>query len=343
MSKNSNAHMGQKVLIGALTALMCSLAAPFTALSQQSAPGVRSNIYEGSRATTRQSRQINPSGVLAVPEGFEKLTLAPGYLLDMNIYNVPEMSSQLRVDARGFVTVPLIGPVHLEGDTVPEAQKAIASLLVEKEILKDPQVSLNILEFATRNISVLGEVQSPGRIELLAPTSLDKVLALAGGESIEAGNDIEIEHPSGNGELSSRHVDYAQGKDSAALRNTLVEPGDTVLVHRAGIIYVLGAVNRPGGYLMVNGGSLSVIEALALAGGETLQASTRWAVVVRKQGTGVTQFKVPLSQMEIGKSAPTQLQFNDALYVPVSTWKAVLINGSNVLSAATSAAIYRAP
>ena len=343
MLNNRNARIEKKVLIGALTGLMCSVAASLTAFSQQTSPSVLSNIYEGNRATTKQSRQNNSSGVLAVPEGFEKLTLSPGFLLDMNIYNVPEMSAQLRVDAQGFVAVPLIGPVHIEGDTVPEAQKAIAAMLADKEILKDPQVSLNILEFSTRYISVLGEVQSPGRIELLAPEPLDKVLALAGGETIEAGNDIEIEHPSLNGELSSRHVEYAQGRDSDTLRTTLVEPGDTVLVHRAGIIYVLGAVNRPGGYLMVNGGSLSVIEALALAGGTTLQASTKWAVVVRRQGAGVTQFKVPLSRMETGDASPSQLQLNDALYIPVSTWKAVLINGSNVLSAATSAAIYRAP
>jgi len=343
MLMNRNKRTGRAALIGALAGLMCSVAAPLSVFSQQSSPAVVSNIYEGSRSTSRQSRQITSAGVVAIPEGFENLTLSPGYLLDMNIYNVPEMSAQLRIDAQGFATVPLIGPVHIEGDTVPEAQKAIAAMLVEKEILKDPQVTLNILEFSSRNISVLGEVQSPGRIELLAPAPLDKVLALAGGETIEAGNDIEIEHPSSNGELNSRHVEYAQGKDSAALRTTLVEPGDTVLVHRAGIIYVLGAVNRPGGYLMVNGGSLSVIEALALAGGTTLQASTRWAVVVRKQGSGVTQFKVPLSRIEIGQALPPQLQLDDALYIPVSTWKAVLINGSNVLSAATSAAIFRVP
>ena len=343
MLMNRNRRTGRPALIGALAGLMCSVVAPISVFSQQNSPAVTSSIYDGSRATTRQPRQAAPAGVVAIPEGFENLTLSPGYLLDMNVYDVPEMSARLRIDARGFATVPLIGPVHIEGDTIPEAQRAIAAMLVEKEILKDPQVSLNILEFSSRNISVLGEVQSPGRIELLAPAPLDKVLALAGGETIEAGDDIEIEHPASNGELNTRHVEYAQGKDSAILRTTLVEPGDTVRVHRAGVIYVLGAVNRPGGYLMVNGGSLSVTQALALAGGTTLQASTRWAVVVRKQGAGVTQFKVPLSRMETGETAPAELQLNDALYIPVSTWKAVLINGSNVISAATSAAIFRAP
>src|SRR5579859_6097141 len=211
MLKNRNMHVKMKVLIGALSGLVFSFAAPLAAIGQQSSPSVLSDIYEGNRVSKRQPRQTNPSGVLAVPEGFDKLTLSPGFLLDMNIYNVPEMSAQLRIDAQGFVAIPLIGPVHIDGDTVPEAQKAIAALLTEKEILKDPQVSLNVLEFTTRSVSVLGEVQSPGRIELLAPESLEKVLALAGGETIEAGNEIEIEHPSSKGELIKYHVEYAPG------------------------------------------------------------------------------------------------------------------------------------
>jgi polysaccharide export outer membrane protein len=326
----------------ALIGTLAVLSSPALVHSQQSSAMVAADLNAKLGAGNR-APDLNPTGVREVPEGFEKLKLSPGYLLEMNIYNIPEMTSQLRIDAKGFATVPLVGAVHLDGDTVPEAQNAIAALLVEKEILKDPQVSLNILEFSSRYISVLGEVQSPGRVELLAPTSLQNALASAGGETVQAGSNIEIQHPTSGGELSSRVVEYTPGKDTTALQNTLVEPGDTVMVHRAGVIYVLGAVNRPGGYLMVNGGALSVIEAVSLAGGTTLQASTSRAVVVRRQGTGIIQFKVPLGQMEVGKSAPSQLQIGDALYVPFSTWKSVLINGSNVLSAATSAAIFRAP
>jgi polysaccharide export outer membrane protein len=343
MLKNGRRQLARATYLGGLATLIITLTSPLTGISQQSSPVVPSNISAGDNAQSKRVRQSNPAGVVAVPEGFDKLELSPGYLLEMDIYNVPEMTSQLRIDAKGFATIPLIGSVHLEGDTVPEAQNAIAALFAAKEILKDPQVTLNILEYSEKNVSVLGEVQSPGRIELLAPATLEDVLASAGGETIEAGNDIEIQHSTNSSKPISRHVEYVQGKDSTPLQSTLVEPGDTVVVHRAGVIYVFGAVNRPGGYLMVNGGSLSVIEAISLAGGTTLQASTRWAMVIRRQGTDVSQFKIPLGRMETGDSPPTQLQLSDALYVPVSTWKAVLINGSNVLSAATSAAIYRAP
>jgi polysaccharide export outer membrane protein len=277
--------------------------------------------------------------VSSVPEGFESLKLAQGFLLEMDIFGVPEMTAQLRIDAQGDVTVPLIGKIHVEGDTVPQAQNAIAKALFDQEILKNPQVTLNILQFTAKNISVLGEVQNPGRVQLLSSQPLGNVLALAGGETIAAGSEIEIQRMTESGELATQHVHYVQGNDPAVLRSVLVSPGDTVLVRRAGVIYVLGAVNRPGGYLMVNGGTLSVVQAVSLAGGTTLQASTKYAVIVRRQEKGFVQFKVPLGKMQTGGATPIELQVNDALYIPASSWKTVLINGQTVLGAAASAAI----
>lgn len=326
-----------------LSAILFGLFALHSGQAQQSSSVVTSRIDESDGPPKKHLPPLSSTGVIAVPEGFEKLTLAPGYLLDMNVYDTPEMSAELRIDMHGNVSIPLVGAIHVEGETLSQAQTTISNALIDKEILKNPQVTLNVLQFSATSISVLGEVQSPGRIQLLAPATLGEVLALAGGETIAAGNDIEIQHPSDNGELSSRHIEYVQGGDSSKLQSILVAPGDTVFVRRAGVIYVLGAVNRPGGYLMVNGGSLSVIQAVSLAGGTTLQASTRWAVIVRRQGNDFIQFKVPLGKMETGGATPIELQWNDALYVPVSAWKAVLVNGSNVISAATSAAIYRAP
>lgn len=311
--------------------------------AQQTTPTVAAGLDDRHDQQPRQSIYQSSTGPIVVPEGFDALQLSSGYLLYMSIYGVPEMTTELRVDAQGLVTIPLAGAVHVGGDTLTQAQDAIAKALEEKEILKQPQVHLNILQYAAQNASVLGEVHSPGRVPLLTQTPLDDVLALAGGETIAAGKDIEIQRAGPTGELMSQHVEYVQGRDSSVLRHVMVRPGDTVLVQRAGIIYVLGAVNRPGGYLMVDGGALNAVQAISLAGGTSLQASTKWAVVVRRKGDGYVQFKVPLNKMQLGTATPVQLEWNDALYVPVSSWKAVLINGSNVISAATSASIYRAP
>ncbi len=326
--------------ICAFITLVLALTLPARSLCQQGA-AVVANVNENV-ASARRAQLAVPAGVNPVPEGFENITLAPGALVQMDIFGIPEMSAQLRVDARGNLVVPLIGVIPVEGSTVAQTQDTIAKEFADREILKDPQVILNVLQFSARNISVLGEVQSPGRIQLLGPEPLGDVLALAGGETIAAGNDIEIQHRASNGKTDSRHVEYAQGEDPASLQSTLIAPGDTVLVHRAGIIYVLGAVNRPGGYLMVNGGMLNVVQAISLAGGQTLQSSTCCAVVVRRQGNSFVQIKVSLGKMEKGDAPPLSLQLDDALYVPASAWKSFVINGSNVLSAAASASIYAA-
>lgn len=343
MPKRKHRRPGRKVSAGVLGTLVIGLLMPASASGQQTSPIVTSNIDESGALSTRHTQPQSPTALIPVPEGFENLKLAPGYLLQMDIYGIPEMSTALRIDAQGNVTIPLVGAVHIEGETLPEAQEIIAKALTDREILRSPQVNLNIIQFSTKNISVLGEVQSPGRIQLLTPESLGNVLALAGGETIAAGSDIEIQHQNETGAATSRHLQYIQGSDPAVLQSVTVDPGDTVLVHRAGIIYVLGAVNRPGGYLMVNGGTLNVVQAISLAGSTTLQASTKWAIVVRSQKDGFVQFKVPLGKMESGSATPVQLQLNDALYIPTSNWKAVLVNSSNVLSATAAAAIYRAP
>lgn len=328
----------------ALAVMACPLM-PLPAGAQQAPSAITANIADTAAAgsAARRSSPATENGLLPLPEGFEKLHLSPGYLLQMDIYDVPEMSTELRIDAKGAVAVPLAGNVQVDGDTVSEAQAAIAKVLIEKKILKDPQVTINVLQYPSKFVSVLGEVLIPGRIQMLAPEPLEDVIALAGGETVAASNDVEIQRLDKNGEVTTEHVVYVQGDNASAAQKAQVHPGDTVLVHRAGVIYILGAVYRPGGYLMVNGGSLSVIQAVSLAGGTTLQAAAKWAVIVRKQGDGYVQFKVPLAAMETGGAAPVQLQVNDALYVPVSSWKAVVVNGSNVLSAATSAAIFRAP
>ena len=314
-----------------------------SALAQQSSAMAIANIDNTAGLSARKPAVVNHTGVMAAPDGFDKLKLTPGYLLQMNIYDVPEMSTELRIDPQGNVSIPLLGAVHVAGDTLPEAQAVIAKELVQHDILKTPQITLNVIEFSATSISVLGEVESPGRIQLLAPKPLGDVLALAQGETQAAGDDIEIQHRTEELQFTIRHVQYAQGKDNTPLQSVMVYPGDTVVVQKAGVIYVLGAVARPGGYMMVNGGTLNVSQAVSLAGGTSNLAKTKWAVVVRTQGSEFSQFKVPLQSMETGSTPPVSLQLNDILYIPTSSWKSVLINGSNILGAVSSASIYRVP
>jgi polysaccharide export outer membrane protein len=119
----------------------------------------------------------------------------------------------------------------------------------------------------------------------------------------------------------------------------MVMPGDTLTVRRAGVVYVLGAVNRPGGYLMQENGDLNVTQAIALAWGTGLQASVGTIRLIRKVPDGkVLEIDIPLGEIQKGKQAPPRLQAEDVLYVPVSKFKMVL--SSALLTSAATAAIY---
>lgn len=280
-------------------------------------------------------RRLSP--VTAVPRDFSSLKLAPGFLLSMEVYDTPEYSSDLRIDSNGNVNVPMVGSVHIADLTLIDAAKAIAASLRDSKMLKDPHVNLNVEEYASREVTVLGEVRTPGPVEVLAPRRLDDVIALAGGETEYAGNTIEIRHQVGNTSRTDV-VRYTRKLDNHVLADTVIQPGDTVTVRRAGIVYVLGAVTRPGGYIMQEGGELDVTQAVALAYGTTMPASIGSMRLIRKHDDGkVEQIPLQYRDMVKGKVPPLRLQPEDVIYVPVSKVKAVLTSG--LLNTAVNAAV----
>lgn len=317
-----------------LAFLGCLLTVSVVGWAQEGFPKLPSEL----QVTPLRRREAAPSA-MAAPEDLSKVRLGPDFVLQMDLYDTPEMDSTLRVDEAGNVSVPLVGRVHLGGDTIVEAQDAIAKALRDGEILKAPQVALNVVQFAPLYVTILGEVQAPGRIPLLAPRSLDEVLAEAGGETSAAGSRIQIRHA---GTTSTVEVHYTAGKESKDLGVTQVSPGDTVIVPRAGAVYVMGSVSRPGAYLMVNGGSLNLLEAISLAEGTTLRASVSSVEILRPNGEGYTRMRVPLKKMQRGEVNPTPLLANDIVYVPVSGAKSAFIDGTAIISAAATSSIYLA-
>lgn len=317
--------------------------------AQQNAPSVAANVDEVANMSQRRPllAPTYQGSATPAPEDFSKAQLVPGSLLSMDVFGIPELSSlMLRLDTDGDVTVPTLGPVHLGGLTVVQAQEAVAKALVAGEILVAPNVRLNVVQFAAEYVSVLGEVQSPGRFQLIAARSLADVLALAGGETLAAGEDIEIQRaePAGNTPASAttQHIHYTQRDPLTNLRNVSVNPGDTVFVRRAGVVYVLGAVNKPGGYLMVNSGALNIYQALSLAGGTTLDAARNGMYIIRPHDEKFEQIKVPFVKLAKQNQNEVQLQWNDVLYIPRSGWRVTFLDGSAIIGAAVNGAIYTA-
>jgi polysaccharide biosynthesis/export protein len=313
--------------------------------AQQPGPSVPANVEEFSlqRRPMPASAALNQSFTTAAPEDFAKAQLQPGALLSMQIFGVPDMSNvSLRVDDKGDVFVPTLGPVHVAGFTVPQAQDALAAAFVTAQLLVSPVIQLSVVQFAASYVSVLGEVQSPGRFQMIGPRNLAEVLALAGGETLAAGNEIEIQRHDGSESVHVDHVHYTPHDPLENLHNTVIQPGDNVYVRRAGVVYVLGAVNRPGGYVMVNGGLLNVYQALSLAGGTTLDAAKNGMYIVRPHDEIFETIKVPFNKMAKGEQVRLELRQNDVLYIPRSGIRVTLLDGSAIIGAAVNGALYAA-
>jgi polysaccharide biosynthesis/export protein len=262
------------------------------------------------------------------------ITIGPGDLFDLTVFDVPELVLKVRVDSSGGVSLPLLGDVRLAGMTVRDSQRLIARELVARQLVKDPQVSLFIEEFATQGVTVYGEVNTPGVYPMMGPHRLYDAISLAGGLTMKAGRTVTILHV---GKRDHPEVITLSNGDSIGRADVRVYPGDTIIVSKAGMVYVLGEVNKPGAFVMENNTSMSLLKATALAGGTTKVASLKHALILKDSPQGPVQTEVSLDKISHGKASDLQLHAEDILFVPLSNVKNY---GTMGLQGAIQAAVY---
>ena len=294
-------------------------------------------------ATSEQpdnSASADPPSASSVPAASpESLLIGPGDLLRITFLRESELDQRVRVLDSGDVALTLAGNIPVEGLTPAAAAIRIADKYREGNFLLHPEVSVFVEEYATETVTILGQVAHPGAIRLTAPRTLIDVISLAGGLT----------------EYADRHIVVERGKDGERVRaflpnraddalnaDILIRPGDTVIVPKAGIVYVLGDVARPGGYVMQYDSKLTVLQAIALAAGASKTASEKKVRLVRNID-GITQsVDLPLRDMERGRNPDVALQANDILYVPFSIMKNISLGIVDITAAASSALIYAA-
>ncbi len=265
--------------------------------------------------------------------------IGPGDLLNISVFDVPEMSQTIRVNDAGDATLNLVGPLHLAGLTAFDAQASIAASLKACNYLVDPQVSVFISEYATQGVSILGEVNKPGVYQVLGTRTLLDIISEAGGITTFAGAEAMIKRANGD----TVHVALTKDAQMSFISDVQLGPGDKVMIPRAGIVYVLGDVGRPGGFVMSNDGKITVIEAIALAGGPSHTSSLNRAQLIRKSAPGTPQVEIKVKQILEGKLADMPLQSEDILYIPSSSTKTLLFHTApSIASSAAGAAIYAA-
>jgi polysaccharide biosynthesis/export protein len=268
------------------------------------------------------------------------LHLGPGDLVEISVYNVPELSTKARVGNSGDVYLPLIDYVHVGGLTIDEAQTLIQKKLEDDGFVRGAHVTVLLDESASQGVTILGEVNRPGIYPAIGERKLYDFISAAGGFSTTAGRKVSIVRESSGDGIITLNLPRNLADD---LKDDIeILPGDTISVPRAPVIYVVGDVGHPSG-LLVDNGSLTVLQALALAGGANHTAKMSGVRIIRKGANGMTETRVPLKKILEAKAPDLTLQADDILFVPLSGVREATSQGLNAaISAATGLAVVAA-
>ncbi|MFZ1940471.1 MAG: polysaccharide biosynthesis/export family protein [Terracidiphilus sp.] len=283
-------------------------------------------------------QQAGPATGVAPP-----LVIGSGDLLEVTMFENADLSGRFRVDDQGNITVPLIGSVHVAGETAEEAAADIEKRFVEAQILQpaESHATVFIAEYATQGITVNGEVKSPGVYPALGVRMLNDVITSAGGVTITASSKVVITH---KGDPTNQiTVDYNPEALKPVIPEVQIFPGDTVVVPRAGIVYVLGNVAKPGGYLLDGRSQLTVEEVMALAGNGGHAAAMKRAQLVRTMDDGRKEsITIPVNLIYKGQAPDVAMKDGDILYVPTSNGRLITEQAiTSALGIGTSIAIYK--
>lgn len=362
-------------LLAAMSALGVN-AAPVKSQTQSALPGRASSepgTAEEYNRRLEQLRQILQPPASAASS--EEYRIGPDDLLEISVFEAPELNRSPRVSAGGEISLPLLGPVPSAGLTPRELESVLEELL-RRTFMKDPHVSVFVREMQSHPVSVFGAVKRPGVFQIRGAKSLVEVLSMAEGLAEDAGDTVLVirgagsaaravsnaepranhpVEPAGTGEPGSPAAVVPAPASSQTLEvdlkrlldsgdpgaNLLVYPGDVVKVTRAGIVYVVGEVKKPGGYLLKSNENITVLQALALAEGLTRTAAKRFARIIRTEESTGKRAEIPidLGRIMAGRALDPPLRPRDIVLVPNSTARTGLYRGAEAAVSVVSGLI----
>jgi polysaccharide export outer membrane protein len=298
--------------------------------------------------------------------------IGPEDLLQISFFEAPELDRTVRVSANGQISLPLVAPLQAAGLTSRELEVVVQELL-RRSYMKDPHVAVFVKEMQSHPISVFGAVKKPGVFQIRGPKRLIEVLSMAEGLSEDAGDTVVVmrQAHSANDPTVKGGAATAQAPNGADARtattgstgaetlnlnlksllnsgdaasNALIYPGDVVKVTPAGVVYVVGEVKKPGGFMLKTNENISVLQALSLAEGLTRTSARSRVRIIHTDTIAGTRTETPINLNKIlaGKMADPILQPKDILFIPNSTGRSVLYRGAEAaLGVGTGLAIYR--
>lgn len=277
-----------------------------------------------------------------------------GDVLEISVFDVDELGKTVTVGSQGTLVLPLLGEVNVGGLTTLETALRLEALYGES-LLRDPQINVAVKEYRSQPVSVFGAVERPGIYQLQGRRRLLDVLAMAGGLASEAGHEVRVTRQSSSDSASAGAGPAAEAAPrelAVAVQDLLagtgeeqnnpwIEPYDVIRVAKTGLVYVLGAVARPGGYPLEQE-SMTVLRAISLAQGLDRGAAAQKARVIRQQGGVSHEVAVRIEDILSGVAPDAPLVDNDILFVPDSRAKSALRRGAEAaIQLATGVIIWR--
>ena len=292
-------------------------------------------IYCGITASLRAQSApvVQPQGNTPQPFVADDYQIGPGDVLAITVTDAPEFTGKFRVNQSGFLVMSsLQAPLQAAGRTPMQLSKDLVQALQDARLYRDPTVNIFVEEYHSKTVAVVGAVAKPGLYPLQRRTTVIEVISEAG-LLPTAGNRVTIIPPSANSgdptsQPASKTVELAklmQGKDSSL--NVVVHDGEVISVATAEVVYVVGAVTKPGGFaLQDRTAGVTALQAIALAQGMTPVASAKRGLIIRRNSDGSARENLPvdLSRIMTGRQGDVQLEANDILFVPVSGSKLTL-------------------
>ena len=319
----------------------------------------------------RRLTELLDSNPAAPAASAQEYRIGPEDVLGINVFEAQELNRDLRVSASGEISLPLLGSVRATGLTPRELEFVLQELL-HRTYMKDPHVSVFVREIQSHPVSVMGAVRRPGVFQIRGSKTLLEVLSLAEGLADDAGETVIIlrgaalspepgqatyhptlmEQPSsaaqstGEVRLASSELNDSPSSSENAVQvslkdllesadsrnNPLVHPGDIVKVTRAGVVYVIGEVRKPGGFALKSNESISVVQVLALSEGLTHTAAKANARIIRTDPQNGERKETPidLGRILAGKAPDPMLESKDIVFVPNSAAKSTFGRGAEI-------------
>jgi polysaccharide export outer membrane protein len=279
--------------------------------------------------------------------------IAPDDLLQIEIYDVPELSGPSRVGSDGTIKLPMLdATIPAAGKTISQLSASISDQLKQAQLVTDPEVTIQAAESRLHAVSITGSVRNPQLYPLFGTTSLLSLLSESGGLTEDASDTAVVKRSAIGETLLPGNTDHPGETLTVNLKrllggdqneNVQLYPGDTVIVQRAGIVYVVGAVNKAGGFPVdANHGEITTLKAVALAENWTSVAKPDKAMIIRRDGlSGNKQIPINLNKIVSGRVPDQNMMAGDILFIPYSAGKRAALRGAEAaVQAATGISIY---